>query len=745
MWRMTLWALHHGSWNAKTFMAETIDITARLTRIRFRNEENQYTVADCVPEETQTSITVVGYLMGIKEGDTVAISGVWEKHAKYGQQFTVKTFETLLPTTIEGIRHFLKALDVKGLSPKKIGTLLKSFRENTLTIIDTEPDSLIAVKGIGKVLGERIVKAWERRNDVRKLMAFLQENAIPPSFSSNIYRKFGGGAVDVITRNPYSLSFEFPDMPFIAIDAAARNMGVDRNDPQRVAACILHLLELSSSNGHVFGLKAQLADQCSVRFGIDPSAVEAGFDELTAQNRIVPEPARNMDGETAVYSRPLHRAETGIASTLLALNALPMESPYLNKEDIIEEVLKNLAIQLSEEQLEVLENMLSHRVVIITGGPGTGKTTLVRSVTAIFKRLGKTFLLAAPTGRAARRLSEVTGEEASTIHKMLQYNIGTGGFDRNRNDPLDADAVIVDEASMVDILLMHSLVSAVPFQASLIVVGDIFQLPSVGPGTVLSDLIHSGCFKTFELTRIFRQAQESPIIMNSHRVRYGKEPKTPEPEGNGLSEFYFIETSNPVTVMERVVELCTRRIPEKYGFDPMTGIQVLTPMHKGDVGTLSLNAALQAALNPKTGREHRFNVGFRPGDKVMHLKNNYEKEVFNGDIGIIEELDSENKVITVNYDGRSVEYDAEELHELSLAYAISVHKSQGSEYPAVVVPITTQHYPLLQRNLLYTAMTRGKKLVILIGTKRALTIALENDRPRQRLSGLKDRLTRYPE
>ena len=727
-------------------MAETLDITVRLTKVRYRNDENHYTVADCVLQETSTPITVVGYLMGLREGDTVNLTGAWEKHARYGQQFSVKTFDPLLPTTLEGIRHFLKALDVKGLSPKKIGSLLKTFREDTLTVIENDAESLTNVKGIGKVLGERIVKAWERRNDVRKLMGFLQKNDIPPVFSSRIYRKYGTDAVDTISRSPYVLSFDFPDMPFQAIDSAARAMGVERNDPQRVSACLLHLLEVSASNGHVYALKQTLSDQCGVRFGIDPLCVDPGFEELKNQDRVVLEPCRDNSSETAVYARPLYRAEMGVTATLHAFRSLPLEPLHLDKAEIIEEVLKNLAIQLSDEQLDVLVQMLSHRIVLITGGPGTGKTTLIRSVTAIFKRLGKTLVLAAPTGRAARRLSEVTGEEASTLHKMLEYNVGTGGFDKNRTNPLDADAVIIDEASMVDILLMHSLLSAVPFQAALIVVGDIFQLPSVGPGTVLADLIHSRCFKTFELTKIFRQAQESPIILNAHRVRYGKLPKTPEPgEGKNLSEFYFIETANPMTVRERVVELCARRIPEKYGLDPMTDIQVLTPMHKGEVGTISLNAALQSALNSGNDPSPRFSPGFRLGDRVMHLKNNYEKEVFNGDIGIIDELDAENKVLTVNYDGRSVEYDGEDLHELALAYAISVHKSQGSEYPAVVVPITTQHYPMLQRNLLYTAMTRGKKLVILLGTKKALSIALENDRPRQRLSGLQSRIEGFPE
>ncbi len=726
-------------------MNEALDITARLVRIRFRNEENQYTVADCEPLETRNTITLVGYLMGVREGDTVTVRGVWEKHAKYGQQFTVRSFEPLLPTTIEGIRHFLKAMDVKGLSPKKIVALVKTFREDTLSVIENDPLALVNVKGIGKILGDRIVKAWDRRNDVRKLLGFLQANAIPAAFSSRIYRRYGADAVDTINRSPYVLSFDFPDMPFSAVDSAARAMGVERNDPRRVAACLLHLLEGEAGNGHVFALKSHLAHQCGVRFGIERDSLGAGFEELEKDRRIVVEPAREITDESAVYTRELHRAETAATIKLHALNALPLSAPHLEKDDIIEEVLKNLAIKLSEEQLDVLENMLSHRVVLITGGPGTGKTTLIRSVTAIFKRLGKTMLLAAPTGRAARRLSEVTGEEASTIHKMLQYNIGTGGFDKNRNDPLDADAVIIDEASMVDMTLMHHLLDAVSFQSALIVVGDIFQLPSVGPGMVLADMIHSRCFKTFELTKIFRQAQESPIVLNAHRVRYGKAPRQPETtEEEPLSEFYFIETARPVTVMERVVELCSKRIPSRYGFHPVSDIQVLTPMHRGEVGTVSLNAVLQAALNPGTASGTGFGGAFRTGDKVMHLKNNYEKEVFNGDIGVVEDVDGDNKVMTVCYDGRSVEYDAEDLHELTLAYAITVHKSQGSEYPAVVVPLTTLHVPLLQRNLLYTAMTRGKKLVILIGTKKALDIALENDRPRQRLSGLKDRLERFP-
>lgn len=721
-----------------------IEIQGRLLKIRYRNEENQYTVAEFQAEEPRTSMIVVGFLVGVRPADTILIKGCWEKHKRYGQQFKIDSFETLLPTTLSGIKTYLKALDIKGLSLKKIRALVDAFEERTFQVIEYEPDKLTSINGIGKVLGERISKAWSGHNQIRKLATLLRELELPASFCAGIYKAYGDEATDIIARSPYALVFDFPDMDFGSIDRAARNMGIDKDDPQRVGACLLHILDGFVSDGHAYADKSILLERCAVRFGIDPDMAEQGLDELCTQQRIVVEAAPDRSETVAVYVKSLHRAETGICATLHALNSVPSRNPDLDHEEIIETVLQKLAIKLSDEQLTALDDILSHRVAVITGGPGTGKTTLVRSVTAIFQTLGRKTLLAAPTGRAARRLSEVTGEEASTIHKMLQYNIRTGGFDKNRSEPLDTDVLIVDEASMVDLPLMYHLLNAVPFQARVIFVGDIFQLPSVGPGMVLSDLIQSERFMTFELTKIFRQAQESPIILNSHRVRYGKLPKASDnPDSDALSEFYFIETADPVKVAERVVELCAHRIPRTYAFDPMNDIQVLTPMHKGDAGTISLNAALQSALNTETTHIERFGATYKQGDKVMHLKNNYEKEVFNGDIGIITDLSKKDSSLTVSYDGREVEYDTDDLGELTLAYAISVHKSQGSEYPAVVVPITLQHRPLLQRNLLYTAMTRGKQLVILIGTRQALTLALENDRPRQRLSGLMARLKDY--
>jgi exodeoxyribonuclease V alpha subunit len=442
-----------------------------------------------------------------------------------------------------------------------------------------------------------------------------------------------------------------------------------------------------------------------------------------------------------IYLREFHEAENGISNRFKALMSVPIAPHSIDAERISTEVQKKLAIALSEEQIDALEKILSHRVAIITGGPGTGKTTLIRSINAIFEVLGKKVLLAAPTGRAARRLSEVTRRDAKTIHRLLGVNFQDGMFNKNKDNPLDAEAVIIDEASMLDTLLMFHLIDAIPMTAVLILVGDVFQLPSIGPGNVLSDIIKSAQTPVFYLKKIFRQAHQSPIILNAHRIRNGELPVLRSLNDSGsLSEFYFLEQGDPNRVVDAIVELCTTIIPETFSFDPMHDIQVLTPMHKGLVGTTHLNQVLQKELNPNPVTVETTGSTFKVGDKVMHLKNNYQKDVFNGDIGTISVVDLKEQLFSVDYYGRMVNYDFTETDEVSLAYAISVHKSQGSEYPAVILPIMVQHYVLLQRNLLYTAITRGKNLVIIIGTKKALTIALKNDMPKKRLSGLALRL-----
>jgi exodeoxyribonuclease V alpha subunit len=465
------------------------------------------------------------------------------------------------------------------------------------------------------------------------------------------------------------------------------------------------------------------------------------MDELVDAGVIVVESIAHDPWAGAVYLKELHLAEKGLAERLQAMLSVPVEPVAIESESIARQVHEKLAIKLSDEQLQVLEAVFAHRIAIISGGPGTGKTTLLRSISALIQARGKRLLLAAPTGRAARRLAEVTRRKASTIHRLLGYNFTDMGFIHNRDYPLDADAVIIDEASMVDTELMYHLLAAVPLSARLILVGDVFQLPSVGPGNVLADLIDSGSIPVFYLNTIFRQELESAIILNAHKVRQGEPPNFPDTtDGDDLTDCHFIEQSDPDRVASRIVELCRRELPANLGLDPVNDIQVLTPMHKGAVGTINLNNLLQKVLNPPTADMKPAATGFQIGDKVMHLKNNYQKEVYNGDIGIVASIDNQKDELSVNYDGRTVFYESDELDEMTMAYAISIHKSQGSEYPAVIVPLMTQHYVLLQRNLLYTAMTRGQKLVVLIGTRKALNIALNNDKPQWRLTGLAARL-----
>jgi exodeoxyribonuclease V alpha subunit len=496
-----------------------------------------------------------------------------------------------------------------------------------------------------------------------------------------------------------------------------------------------------TNEGHVFAYEHQLIEHCRRLYQLEADIIEYSIKTLTAGKELIVENAVDSSENRIIYLKEFHQAENGISNRLKALMSVPMTPHFIDAERISTEVQKKLAIALSEEQVDALEKILSHRVAIITGGPGTGKTTLIRSINAIFEVLGKKVLLAAPTGRAARRLSEVTRREAKTIHRLLGVNFQDGLFNKNKDNPLDADAVIIDEASMLDTLLMFHLINAIPMTAVLVLVGDVFQLPSIGPGNILSDMIKSAQTPVFYLKKIFRQAHQSPIILNAHRIRNGELPVLKSmDDSEGLSEFYFLEQDDPNKVVSAIVELCTEIIPEEFSFDSMRDVQVLTPMHKGLVGTTHLNQVLQNALNPNPVMVETKGTTFKLGDKVMHLKNNYQKDVFNGDIGTINAVDTKEQLFSVNYYGRTVNYDFTETDEVSLAYAISVHKSQGSEYPAVIVPIMVQHYVLLQRNLLYTAITRGKNLVIIIGTKKALTIALKNDMPKKRLSGLAYRL-----
>lgn len=721
-----------------------ITLNGTVQHITFQNEINHYTIARLKPRETTKAVVIVGHLAGITEGENLNLQGRWVTHAKYGDQFKVERFEVTLPATLSGIKKYLASGIIKGIGKGMADRIVKHFREQALDIIENEPERLKEIQGIGTSKLKEISRAWDKHHAVRKVMQFLQEKSISVTHAAAILNFYGTDALRILTNNPYAISRDIPEAGFEVADAIALQAGIRPDDPERIKACLVHILLNQERDGHVYVEKDRLIRRCIQQTCSDNESVETAISELSQNREIVIE-KQNTDPpeETrcdAVYLHRLHKAETGIAVRIKAMLSIPLPNYNIDQKIITNEVLTRLALQLSEEQLDIVLQVLAHRVVVITGGPGTGKTTLIRALCAVFRKLRQKILLCAPTGRAARRLAEVTDKKASTLHKLLLYDQDTESFGRNVGNQLETDVVVVDETSMVDTHLMYHLLQAVPVNSVLILVGDIFQLPSVGPGNVLSDIIHSGAVKTFALTRIFRQAEKSPIVMNAHAIRKGEMPLLKQaPDKTDLSEFYFIENHSPERVVETIIALCSGRI--KKAFSHVDEIQVLTPMHKGETGTINLNRKLQEVINKHPGGIENRGILFKTGDKVMHLKNNYTKEVFNGDIGIIHEVIKSENRLTVDYEGRLVDYDILELEELTLAYAISVHKSQGSEYSAVVIALTTMHFPLLQRNLLYTAMTRGKDLVIIVGSQRALEIALANNRTVLRLSGLKDRLS----
>ncbi|MCP3875328.1 MAG: ATP-dependent RecD-like DNA helicase [Desulfobacteraceae bacterium] len=712
-----------------------ITIKGVLERLTYQNSENHYTIAKLRIEKISDPVTIVGHLAGVFEGQSLEVSGKWGTHPKYGDQFKIEAYNVVLPATISGIRKYLGSGMIKGIGKSLADRIVDHFKEGTLDIIENEPEKLKRIHGIGAAKKEIIEQAWNKHHAVRRVMQFLQENDVGVYHAATILQMYGSKALHILQQDPYVIAKDIPGIGFTIADRIAMNNDGQKDDKRRLEACLIYTLLFFENEGHVYALKSKLFKSSARTSGVEQDKFEQVLETLIDLDEVKTE---IDEDETRVYLKRLYQAESGIANRMKAILSMSNTSYKITKDQILENVLTRLAVKLSKEQLNVVTKVLQEKIVVITGGPGTGKTTLIRALCEVYKLKDLKVVLSAPTGRAARRLSQVTGKKASTLHKLLGFDHESGIFEKNFANPLALDVFIVDEASMVDTMLMYRLIEAMPASANLILVGDTFQLPSVGPGNVLSDIIDSDQIKVFPLTKIFRQAKQSPIIMYAHSIRNGKMPDFQKERSGELSEFYFIENQRPEKVVETILELCSKRVPK--AFPHIDEIQVLTPMHRGEAGTINLNHQLQKVLNKSKGGIDARGFKFKVNDKVMHLKNNYEKDVFNGDIGIVHDvIKSENRVL-VDYEGRIVEYDILELDELTLAYTISVHKSQGSEYAAVIIALTTAHFPLLQRNLLYTAMTRGKNLVIIVGSSKALELALNNNKTALRLTGLKQKL-----
>lgn len=722
-----------------------IEIRAQVERITYYNEENGYIIAKAKIQGRMNLVTIVGNIVSLIPGEVLKLKGYWDNHPKYGEQFRIVSYESIMPATLRGVEKYLGSGMIKGIGPVTAKRLVSTFGTETLSIIENDIERLNEVSGIGEKRIEMIRKAWEEQKDIRDVMVFLQGNGVSPAYAIKIYKHYGKDSVKTVSENPYRLAMDIFGIGFITADKIAEKLGIPKDSQTRIEAGILYVLNQLSDDGHVYYPYDLLIKECSRILGVGEEKIPQALDSVSSQKKIVIEDFSNPQSSiqnlqsTVVYLARFHVAEVGIARHLTSLFKTPKQLRLINIDQAIDWVQDTLKIRLSEKQIEAVKDAVNSKIMVITGGPGTGKTTIINSVINIYKKMGQKILLAAPTGRAAKRMTEATGHESKTIHRLLEYAPGSGSFKRNELNPLDADLIIIDETSMVDSLLMYHFLKAVSLKATLIFVGDVDQLPSVGAGCVLKDIINSKRIPTVVLDQIFRQSRESMIVVNAHRINKGNLPLFKSDETR-LKDFYFFFIEDPEKVLEKIIYLCKEAIPSRFHFHPLNDIQVLTPMHKGTVGVASLNAALQRELNSRKEELVRGGKVFKVGDKVIQLRNNYEKDVYNGDIGRVVKIDGEVHEMIVDYDGKMVKYEFSDLDEVVLAYAISVHKSQGSEYPVVIMPVLTQHYMLLQRNLIYTGITRGKRLVILIGTKKALAIAINNNKPQKRYTMLKERL-----
>ncbi|MGE0580229.1 MAG: ATP-dependent RecD-like DNA helicase [Reyranella sp.] len=709
------------------------DVLAGLVeRVTFHNAETGFCVLRVKARGHHDLVPVVGHAAVITAGEWVTASGEWVNDRVHGQQFKARFLRTSAPTSIDGIEKYLGSGMIRGIGPGYARKLVKAFGERVFDIIEAEPARLRDVAGIGAVRAAKITEAWADQKTVREIMVFLHSHGVGTARAVRIFKTYGADAVQVMSENPYRLARDIRGIGFKTADAIAQRLGIAKTAMIRVRAGISYALTEATNDGHCGLPLEQLLPLAGELLEVEVALVQTALDLELAEGTVV----ADRVGEThCVFLARLHRAERAIAENLLRISAGDLPWPPIDAERALPWIEAKTGLALADSQAEAVRLALRSKVLVITGGPGVGKTTIVNAILRILAVKDTALELCAPTGRAARRMTEATGFAARTIHRLLETDPRAGGFKRDEHNPIECDLVVIDESSMVDVLLMQALLAAVPRHAALLIVGDIDQLPSVGPGQVLADIINSGAVPVVRLTEIFRQAAQSRIIVNAHRVNQGLLPDLARPEGD--SDFYFVPADEPETAVAHVVELVKTRMPRRFGFDPIRDIQVLCPMNRGGVGARSLNIELQAALNPAGEKKvERFGWTFAPGDKVMQIENDYDKDIFNGDIGYVDDVDLEAAELVASFDGRPVTFLFGELDSLVPAYAATIHKSQGSEYPAVVIPLLTQHYAMLQRNLLYTGITRGKKLVVLVGQKKAIAIAVKNVSGRRRWSKL---------
>lgn len=711
------------------------EIHGFVDNILFSDDEKGFTVAKLKEPKKSELTCIVGYMPSLQPGETIRCKGSWKNHPQHGRQFEVASFSVEAPTDLLGIQKYLESGMIKGIGPVYAERIVKKFGTDTLKIIDESPKRLLEVSGIGEKRIEKIQICWKDQKSIRDVMIFLRGHDVSPSFAQKIFKTYGEKSIEKVQKDPFALAKEITGIGFKIADKIAKGLGMPPESPSRICGAIEHALWEMSSDGHVCYPRAELVQVVEEMLQLPSILIEANIQTLLDKGTIVQE-------KDLIWIKPLYLAEVGIGREIARIMQHPCRLRKVDLQKAIDWVEKQLEIKLAIEQKEGVAKGISEKVLLLTGGPGTGKSTITKAILAITEKLTSKILLAAPTGKAAKRMSEITKKKAYTIHALLEMDFASGGFKKNRNNPLSCELLVIDEASMIDTLLMNHLLKAIPSEARVIFIGDIDQLPSVGAGNVLKDLLSSECLPMTRLKQIFRQAAESQIITNAHRINQGLFPDlTLRKKG----DFHFLAKETPEEILETILDLVQNRLPKAYHFHKFDDIQVLSPMKKGIIGTENLNAKLQESLNPSPSPLLRMGRCFHVGDKVMQIRNNYQKVVFNGDVGKIVSIDQGEQTIQVAFDGKIVEYEFIELDELLLAYAVSIHKYQGSECPCIIIPVHTTHFKLLYRNLLYTGITRARKLVVIVGTKKALAIAVKNEEVKKRHTGLSSKVKEYSE